>query len=97
MGIVMALAERSKPKDKQMSEEKAVVYRRAYNHVYEVYAGWDESERTKEHGNRIYVSSKPRRVWLCKRYNESGEVDGELFDRKKDAVVWGEKWLDAAK
>lgn len=76
--------------------EKPVVVRRAYNHQYEIFAGWDENERSKEVNGRIYTSTKPRRVFLCRRLNESGEVDGELFDRKKDAVAWGDKWLDAA-
>lgn len=76
---------------------KPIKFGRAYNHQFEVFAGWDESERIREDRNgRIYVSSSPRRVYLCRLSCEKGEVDGMNFDRLKDAVAFGNKWLDAA-
>lgn len=79
-----------------LNENRPVITRRAYNHQYEIYAGWDENERSREVNGRIYISSRPRRVYLCRRVNESGEVESESFDRRRDAVKWGDAWLDAA-
>lgn len=77
-------------------EDKPVIFKRAYNHAYEIYRGVDGNERSREYGNRVYVSRHERVVWLCKRLSEQGEVDSELFDLKREAVAWGNKWLDAA-
>ena len=62
--------------------------------TYKIDSAWDENERSREARNgRIYVSTAPRRVWLCTLFMGLTDCGGELFDRKKDAVAYGEKWL----
>lgn len=64
---------------------------------YKIDSAWDENERTREARNgRIYVSTAPRKVWVCTLFMDLTDCGGELFDRKKDAVAYGEKWLAKA-
>ena len=77
-----------------MSNDRPVISKQLRRRRYQIFAGWDESERQREgRDGRIYTSCAPRRVFLCTLLDESGEVGGENFDLRRDAVAMGEEWL----
>ena len=65
------------------------------NRSYEIQGGWDENERITESRGRVYFSTAPRRIWLCRLLEGGVELDGQNFDRRRDAVACGTNWIDA--
>lgn len=64
---------------------------------YEIKAGWDENERSREGANgRIYTSTAPRKVYSCTLVEGDKVIDGEQFSTKREAVRFGENWIAKA-